>query len=68
VAAHVRIRILLVLAAAVIGGGVFVVTEVQRRSAETSFEKYAAVRELRRDASELRHAAGAVGLTLARPR
>ncbi len=45
--AHVRIRILLVLAVAVICGGVFVVAEVQRRSDRVSFEEYAAVRELR---------------------
>ena len=45
--AHIRIRILLLLAVAVICGGVFVVTELQRRSDKVSFEEYAAVRELR---------------------
>jgi diguanylate cyclase (GGDEF)-like protein len=46
-ASHVRIRILLAAAVAVICGGVFVVTESQRRADATSFEEYKAVQSLR---------------------
>jgi diguanylate cyclase (GGDEF)-like protein len=51
--AHVRIRVLLIVAVAVICGSVFVVTEVQRRSDATAFEGYAAVRELRDAAMQM---------------
>jgi hypothetical protein len=47
VPAHIRIRILLLLAVAVICGSVFAVSDVQRRSDATSFEQYSRVRELR---------------------
>ena len=47
IAAHVRIRMLLVVAVVIICGGVFAVTELQRRSDAVSFEEYAAIRELR---------------------
>ena len=47
IAAHIRIRILLAFAVVVIGGGVFAVTEAQRRGDAASFGEYAAVRELR---------------------
>ena len=52
IAAHIRIRILLALAVAVICGGVLVVTEVQRLTDESSFEQYAAIRELRGAATQ----------------
>jgi len=45
--AHVRIRILLAVAAVAIGAGVFTVTEVQRRADTAAFEDYSALRELR---------------------
>lgn len=45
--AHIRIRILLAGAVAVISGSVFAVSEMQRRSEATSFAQYASVRELR---------------------
>ncbi len=45
--AHVRIRVLLVIAVVVICGGVFFVTQLQRLSDEASFVEYSAVRELR---------------------
>jgi len=58
IAAHIRIRILLVLAVLVIGGGVFAVTEAQRRSDAVSFGDYAAVRELRNSALNMAIAFG----------
>ena len=51
--AHVRIRILLLIAVAAICGSVFVVTEVQRRGDASAFEGYAAVRELRDAAMQM---------------
>ena len=51
--AHVRIRVLLLVAVAAICASVFVVTEVQRRGDATSFEGYAAVRELRDAAMQM---------------
>jgi diguanylate cyclase (GGDEF)-like protein len=47
VPAHIRIRILLFLAVAAICGGIFVVSDLQRRSDATSFEQYAVLSELR---------------------
>jgi len=44
---HIRIRILLLFAVAVICGSVFAVSELQRRGDATSFDQYALVRELR---------------------
>ena len=46
-AAHVRMRILLAAAVAVICGGVFGVTELQRRADSDSFTHYVAVQKLR---------------------
>src|SRR5687767_9512893 len=51
--AHVRIRILLIIAVAAICSSVFVVTEVQRRGDATAFEDYAAVRQLRDAAMQM---------------
>jgi diguanylate cyclase (GGDEF)-like protein len=58
IAAHIRIRILLAFAVVVIGGGVFAVTEIQRRGDATAFEQYAAVRELRNAALDMALAFG----------
>lgn len=51
--AHIRIRILLVLAVAVICGGLFVVTEAQREGDEASFGEYQSVRGLRDAAMQM---------------
>jgi diguanylate cyclase (GGDEF)-like protein len=58
IAAHIRIRILLAFAVVVIGGGVYAVTESQRRGDATAFEQYAAVRELRNAALDMAIAFG----------
>ena len=61
IAAQIRIRILLAFAVLVIGGGVFAVTEVQRRGDAVSFGDYAAVRELRNSALNMAIAFGEAG-------
>lgn len=60
-AAHVRIRVLLVVAVVAIGAGIFAVTEVQRRSDALSFEGYAAVRDLGDAATRMALAFGEAG-------
>jgi hypothetical protein len=44
IAAHIRIRILLAFAVVVIGGGVFAVTEIQRRGDTNAFEQHGRLR------------------------
>lgn len=44
---HIRIRIVLVIAVAVICGGLFAISELQRRSDTSAFAEYATAQELR---------------------